>query len=77
MKTLWKVILGIGAVLAAIFAMSSKGSKKQFKADLKENKDKLKENKKKSTKLKKEKDIIKKTIKAKEEERNAVRKTRL
>ena len=39
MKKLWKVLLGIGAILGAIFAMSAgAGSKKQFKKDLKDNK---------------------------------------
>ena len=68
MKTLWKILLGIGAIIAAVFAMSSKGSKKQFKADIKENEGKLKDTRKKTSKLKKEKDIIKKTIKAKEKQ---------
>ena len=41
MKKLWKILLGIGAVLGAIFAMSAgAGSKKQFKKDLKDNKKK-------------------------------------
>ena len=35
MKTIWKVLLGIGAVIAGILAMSSKGNKKQFKKDVK------------------------------------------
>ena len=38
MKTLWKVILGIGAVIVGILAISSKGSKKQFKKDIKKKK---------------------------------------
>ena len=43
MKKLWKILLGIGAVLGAIFAMSAgAGSKKQFKKDLKDNKKKFK-----------------------------------
>ena len=41
MKKFWKILLGIGAVIAGILAMSSKGSKKQFKKDLKDNKKKL------------------------------------
>ena len=44
MKKLWNILLGIGAVLGAIFVMSAgRGSKKQFKADLKDNKKKLKD----------------------------------
>ena len=30
MKKLWKILLGIGAVIVGILAMSSKGNKKQW-----------------------------------------------
>ena len=41
MKKIWKILVGIGAVIIGILAISSKGSKKQFKKDLKDNKKKL------------------------------------
>ena len=41
MKKVWKILIGIGAVIVGILAMSSKGSKKQFKQDLNANKKKL------------------------------------
>ena len=60
MKKLWKILLGIGAAIIGILALTAgSGSKKQFKKDLKDNKDRLKENKKKTDRLKKEKSVIK------------------
>ena len=43
MKKLWKILLAIGAVIAGVLALSSRGSKKQFKKDLKDNKKKVKD----------------------------------
>ena len=55
MKKIWKILLGIGAIIAGILAFSSKGSKKQFKKDLKDNKKKVKDVQAKTKKLEKEK----------------------
>ena len=72
MKTLWKVILGIVALIGAIFVATSATDKKKFSKDVGDNKKKVNEVKKKSkvvetnkaatkTNIKKTKAKIKKT----------------
>ena len=59
MKNIWKYILGIGAAIIGILALTSKGSsKKQFKKDIKDNKKKVKDIQEKTKKLEKEKNTI-------------------
>tara|TARA_R100000005_G_C4962185_1_gene178418 strand:+ start:102 stop:395 length:294 start_codon:yes stop_codon:yes gene_type:complete len=71
MKKLWKVLLGIGAVIFGIFAMSAgRGSKKQFKKDLKDNKKKIDEIKTVLHQTKKSKKKIKKKIVEQDEKIN-------
>ena len=69
MKKLWKILLGIGAVILGIFAMSAgRGSKKQFKKDLKDNKKKINEIKnvnQKKLKIKSRKRLLNKMKKLK------------
>ena len=52
MKKLWKIILGIVAIIGGIFVLTAgSGSKKQFKKDLKDNKKKLNDVKDKGKQL--------------------------
>jgi len=66
MKKLWKILLGIGALIVGILAFSSKGGKKKFKKDLKENKKKVNAVKVKSKKIEIAKKKTKKKIAAME-----------
>ena len=86
MKKLWNIIVAIGAIFVAGFALTKKsGNKKQFKKDINENDKKLKELKTKTNQVKKKKAQIKekiveqdkkiKTVKSKTKSTNSAKKT--
>ena len=69
MKTLWKYILYLGAIIGGIIALTAgRGSKKQFKKDIKDNKKKIDAVKDKQKDLDKKEKVIKDKIAKKDKD---------